>query len=154
MKEASRRVNEDFNTTELVRAKKNLNPRILVVEDDVTFEPYWTAIAEKADRNAHVSWATSEIEAENMILDAIESGQKFDLVITDIFLSGSRTGIDLWDKFYQSMNGRIIVTSGIEFQKFVQYFSKSEIQPLYLQKPLVAHDCIGAIYNALHEQNY
>ncbi len=152
MNEAIKQKTENTNVTIPQKAKKNMKPKILVVEDDITFEPYWTAIVERADRNAQVFWATSEMEAENMILDAIESGHEFDLVITDIFLSGSRTGIDLWVKFFQRMHGRIIVTSGIEFQKFVEYFGKSEIRPLYLQKPLVPHDCIGAIYNALHEE--
>jgi DNA-binding NtrC family response regulator len=135
------------------QVKDIARPRILIVEDDTTFEPFWQAIVEKSDRQAQIYWASSELEAERMIFEAIKSEQKFDLVITDIFLSGSRTGIDLWNKFFHKLHGRIIVTSGIEYEKFVQYFENAEMRPLYLQKPLEPAECIGAIYSALHESN-
>lgn len=147
----AKQTNENFKPAITQEGKAFIKPKILVVEDDVTFEPFWAGIAERANRNSQVFWATSEMEAENMIFDAMESGHPFDLVITDIFLSGSRTGIDLWLKFVKHMHGKIIVTSGIEYQKFVQYFGNSELRPIYLQKPLVPHECIGAIYSALTE---
>lgn len=130
---------------------KQFKPRILIVEDDLTFEPLWEAIVDRAERNAKIFWATSESQAEQMILNAFENNQKFDLVITDIFLSGSMTGLDLWQKFSKVLHGRIIVTSGIEYQKFLALFDQVDIRPLFLQKPLILHECIGAIYNSLNE---
>ena len=126
MNQAIRLNTEETNTSQTEMLGQPTKPKILVVEDDITFEPFWSAIAERADRNAQVFWATSELEAESMIIAAIEAGRPYNLVITDIFLSGSRTGIDLWIKFYKQLHGRIIVTSGIEYQKFVQYFSRQK----------------------------
>ncbi len=143
--------NERIGSTLTHKATSFHQPQILVVEDDVTFEPFWQAIVERADRNAKVFWATSELEAEDMIAKAFETGQGFDLVITDIFLSGARTGIDLWSKFTKALHGKIIITSAIEYEKFMQYFDKSDARPLFLQKPLIPHECVGAIYNSLHE---
>ena len=116
MNQAIRLNTEETNTSQTEMLGQPTKPKILVVEDDITFEPFWSAIAERADRNAQVFWATSELEAESMIIAAIEAGRPYNLVITDIFLSGSRTGIDLWIKFYKQLHGRIIVTSGIELR--------------------------------------
>ena len=137
--------------SKIVEGRELRIPKILIVEDDTTYEPFWTAIVERADRAAKVTWATSEPEAERIIQEAVKHGSNFDLIITDIFLSGSRTGIDLCSKFFKMLHGKIIITSSIEFEKYAQFFNKELIRPMYLQKPLVPHECIGAVYSALHE---
>jgi DNA-binding NtrC family response regulator len=151
MNEAVKLENQKLNPFARKEVSEPRRSKILVVEDDITQESFWTAIVERADRKAELFWATSELEAEAKIMDAIQKGQEFDLVITDIFLSGPKTGIDLWNKFFKRMGRKIIVTSGISYQKFFQYFNKSDIRPIFLQKPLVPHDCIGAIYSSLQE---
>jgi len=129
--------------------------KILVVEDDVGFEPLWQSIVKRAlGEHARVEWATSEVEAEELILKAKDEGLPYALVITDIFLSGSRTGIDLWKKFFREMRGRIILTSGIEHTKFNRYFEKEAERPVYLQKPLVPHECIEIVYELLNRRMY
>lgn len=133
------------------KSQTHHKPRILIVEDDITFEPFWESVAKRANKNAEIHWASSVFEAENIINDSLMKMKPFDLIITDIFLSGSKTGIDLWKKFSKQMHGRVIVISGIEYQKFIEYFEKTQDRPLYLQKPLIPHECIGAIYNSLNE---
>lgn len=128
-------------------------PKILIVEDDISLKPIWFYIIEKVHEKALVVWATSESEAESLIIDAKKAGGGFDLVITDIFLCGSKTGLDLWSRFFDDLNGCIIVTSGVEYNKFVKYFEGSSKQPIYLQKPLMPNECIEVIYGILHRTN-
>ena len=145
---------EEVSLRTITHSQKEAHrPRILIVEDDITLEPIWAYIVERAERLATVTWATSEFEAESLILDSIDEGNEYDLVITDIFLSGSKTGIDLWARFFDTLRGRMIITSSIEYKKFVQYLGKDAAQPLYIQKPLDPHDCIEAVYGMLQRAN-
>ena len=154
--------------TETQQTQKNLNsrqeknpdidkqlhiPRILIVEDDITLEPIWTYVVDRVSRQATVVWATSEAEAEELILSSIQNNCEYDLVITDIFLSGSKTGIDLWSKFYYALHGRMIITSGIEYQKFMKHLGESPAEPLYIQKPLNPNECINAVFGMLQRSN-
>ena len=126
-------------------------PKILIVDDDISLEPIWLYIIEKVHSKAQIVWATSETEAENLILDAQKNGRAFDLIITDIFLCGSKTGLDLWARFFNDMHGCIIVTSGVEYSRFVKYFEGSQRQPIYLQKPLLLNECIEVISAKIKE---
>ena len=145
---------KDLNFGGRIETNKALHvPKILIVEDDITLEPIWSYIIERVNRKASVVWATAEAEAEELIMDSFEKGHEYDLVITDIFLSGSKTGIDLWNRFFHLLHGRIIVTSSIEYSKFAKYLGTTAAQPLYLQKPLSPHDCIEAVYGMLQRSN-
>lgn len=86
-----------------------------------------------------------------MIQSFIKNRQELDLVITDIFLSGPKTGIELWKRYAKELKGRMILTSGIEYQKFIQFFKNEQQRPIFLQKPLIIHECICAIYTLLRE---
>ena len=140
--------NEMRNDTQLIGSESK-SPRILIVEDDKTLEPIWSYIIERVNDNAQLLWTTSEVDAEELIMDSIDQNNKFDLVIADIFLSGPQTGIDLWKRFFYLLHSRMIVTSGIEYYKFINYLGTNTRQPLYIQKPLNLHDCIEAVYGIL-----
>lgn len=140
--------NEIQNDTQLIGSESK-SPKILIVEDDKTLEPIWSYIIERVNNNAQLLWTTSETQAEELIMDSIDQNNKFDLVIADIFLSGPQTGIDLWKRFFYLLHSRMIVTSGIEYYKFINYLGTNTPQPLYIQKPLNLHDCIEAVYGIL-----
>lgn len=124
-------------------------PEVLIVEDDLGLEPFWTHLIHQANKRAKVHWVTSEEEAEAKIQDSIESGQKIDLVITDIYLNGPKTGIDLWSRFYSVLRGNLIVTSGMDYQKFANYVKGCFHQPMFLKKPLNPPECIAAVHEML-----
>lgn len=125
--------------------------RILVIEDDITCEPIWNYIIERADGNAHFDWATSISEAESKIEKALFEGKGYDLLISDIFVSGSKTGIDLWNHYAHLMAGKIILVSGIDYLKMTHYIGNKAGTPLYLKKPLIIHECIEAVYGLLRQ---
>lgn len=124
-------------------------PRILIVEDDLTQKHLWNYIIERVNENSVVSWVTSETEAEFLIDEAFDKNQGFDLIISDIYLSDTKTGIDLWHKYFKQFKGKMILTSGIDYGKFVRQLGYDAPQPLFIQKPLVASECIESIYSVL-----
>ncbi|MBY0384861.1 hypothetical protein K2X05_06850 [bacterium] len=132
--------------------KFKLNPQILIVEDDITSEPLWEHIIQLASPKAYFDWATSESEAEHLIRQSKQRGQLYDLVISDIFLSGSKTGIDLWHNFNDILKGRMILISSIDHHKFVKYCGEEQNRPVYIKKPLNLSDCIETVYSILKER--
>lgn len=144
---------------EAINLKKQLNHqlsraqhkhRILIVEDDVTSQPIWEYIIERADKNSSCDWAGSYQEADFKIKEVFNRGDKYDLIISDIFLSGAKTGIDLWSRYNHLLEGHMILISGIDHLKLMKRLSGFNGAPLYIKKPLVIDDCIGAVYNVLH----
>lgn len=132
-------------------------PRILIVEDDVTLEPLWSYIIERVDRSAQYLWAGSIAEAEQ-VLDSDPDGiDSFSVVITDIFLSGPKTGIELWSKYHPILNGRIVMVSAVEYDQYLQYFKgpdgRSVSPPMFIQKPINPSECIEMI-DALLKSSY
>ena len=125
-------------------------PRILIVEDDRTLQPIWSFVASTVDKNVQVDWATSELEAEDLIFEAMRDGKQYDLVIVDIFLEGARTGLDLYERFGHLFHNRMIITSGTEYQKYAEYLNSGTHAPYCLEKPLVPEECINVIGKMLH----
>jgi response regulator of citrate/malate metabolism len=143
----------DKTNTQSIETYRNaetlyFKPRVLVVEDDLTQEPIWSYIVEKASRWSTMMWATGVPEAYKMISDAKRDGAPFDLVISDIFLSGSLTGIDLWEKLDSEMKNHFLMVSSIDpikvFRQLEGYKSS-----MYVQKPLNIHDTIETVYGLL-----
>lgn len=133
--------------------KKGKLPKVLIVEDDRSLEPIWSYVLERVSRKSIITWAIEEAEAEDLIIQAYNSGNQFDIVITDIYLSGAKTGIDLWNHFYNLLQGKIIVTSSLEYLKFLQSLNENSAQPLFIQKPLRVHECIEAVYGVLQRSS-
>lgn len=123
-------------------------PRVLVVEDDTTFEVIWEHIIRQADKSATMEWARSFSEAEQKIRQATEAHRPFDLVISDIFLAGPLTGIELWEKYHRLFNEKFILVSSAEQVRIHRYFLAAG-DPIYLQKPLSISESIETVYSVL-----
>lgn len=140
---------ELFNNEEWVDLEDTMRrPKVLVVEDDITSEPLWQHILMCADQSAFMTWATSVNEADQLIREAWAERRPYDLVISDIFLSGTLTGIDLWERFHSQMPNSIILMSAIDPLK-VQKHLRGMGEPIYLQKPLNMHNTIETVYELL-----
>lgn len=67
--------------------------RVLIVEDDLSLKPVWHELF--SDMPTQVYWAVSYEESIKIIEQMKRRREAFDLIITDIFLAGSGTGIEL-----------------------------------------------------------
>jgi hypothetical protein len=143
----------DFNEHDLPQKadpeKDVERARILILEDDLTFKPLWMNAIKLSCPEAHVDWVQAEEAAERCIKVRRKLGQKYDLVVADIFLSGRKTGIDLWSKFGDVIENFIFVSS-LPREKFDVLISAEEYAyPIYLQKPLRAATCADLIKQLL-----
>jgi DNA-binding NtrC family response regulator len=123
-----------------------MTKRILIVEDDVTLQPFWNTAIRKVDSKTEIVWVTEERAAEKALKESERTGRSFDLIITDLFLEGQRTGIDLFEQCAQDNRTRMLLTSGIHPAKFQRYFgSDVEKAPPFLQKPYSFGECVEVL---------
>ena len=123
--------------------------RVLILEDDLTLEPIWEKIIEKSSPSLFYVWATNVAEAETLLKAAEEAGEPFDLIIADIFLSGSKTGLDFWHSYLEKYRNKMILTSGVKYDKMVKYLGNGALVPKFLQKPLNINECINMLTSAI-----
>ncbi len=69
--------------------------KILIVEDDLALKPIWEKFFRLFSDRLMLEWAVSCEEAIKMVQAASESNKNYFLIISDIFLAGSKTGIQL-----------------------------------------------------------
>ena len=123
--------------------------RVLILEDDFTFKPLWTSVIKHECPDAHIDWVQTEEAAERCIQLRRKMGQKYDLVVADIFLSGRKTGIDLWTRFGQTIENFVFVSS-LPRDKFDTLVSADDKRyPVYIQKPLRASVCADVVRELL-----
>lgn len=139
-----------MKTNETAGNEKTREPKILIVEDDKTLVPIWDYITTKVDNNSKVDWATSELEAEDLIFEALRDGHQYDLVIIDIFLEGSRTGLDLYEKFGHLFHNKMIITTSADYEKYSEYLHSGDARPYCLEKPLAPDECVKVVNKMLH----
>lgn len=140
------------STTNPSEVWKSVRPHkgtsVLIVEDDVSMEPLWSYIIDEVDPHAEMRWVTTEEAAEKMIRQRLEMGQPYDLIVSDIFLSGRRTGIDLWRRYGEGATAFILM-SVIGPEKLMRMTGLHEPLPPYIQKPLNPSECIDRVRNLL-----
>jgi CheY-like chemotaxis protein len=128
-----------------------LGKSVLLVEDDVSVEPIWRLIFSHARQKTTLDWVTSETGAQRLILLKQERGLSYDLIITDIFLSGCKTGIDLWRE-NQLKGTAFIFTSNVSALKFSQFFACEKGCPPFIAKPIDPTICLATIDASLMPQ--
>ncbi len=118
--------------------------RFLVVEDDMGQWPLWENIIRSAFPNAHIDWETSEAGAEALLRHSFHIENPYDLVISDVFLDGEDTGIDLWSRYGEASDHFVFVSS-MSFSNFDALVhsarNTTDQLPFYLQKPLQVQKC-------------
>jgi CheY-like chemotaxis protein len=121
------------------------NPLVLIVEDDLTLEPVWNFLLSQAHPGATLLWATSERSAHRILQRCEVDGHPVSLVIADIFLDGTRTGLDLWRE-HATPAMPVLVMSGLASHRLPRLLERGETHPpFYLQKPLNPVRCLEVL---------
>jgi len=123
--------------SDLIQRHENL---VLVVEDDLAQRPLWEKAFKSVDREIRVDWATSMEEAERLIRFRYQKGAPYKMVVADIFLEGTGSGIDLWNRYGEETLNFVFV-SALPLSKFELLMSLNFGCPLYLKKPLNWKKC-------------
>lgn len=136
---------DEFLGVELAKGPK----KILVIEDDATFEPIWDHIITKVSNKIEFYWASNPMQAQEMIFRSKAEGWNYDLIISDIYLSSSITGIDLWNRY--GSNDNFLLISSIDNYKLIeQARQKGKVPPPYIQKPLDVSECTKMIASLIN----
>lgn len=137
-----RRETDDF--MHVVPHKQKLS--VLIVEDDFAMQPIWESILRDVAPLVNIKWSKSEEGAEILMNQKINKDQDFDLVIADIYLSGFKTGIDLWEK-YRFSDSLFLFTSSMGIKEFAQTIKKYENDyvPFFMKKPIKKNVAVETI---------
>ncbi len=127
-----------LSANELQQQKQEI--KILIVEDELTYKPFWNQIIESVSPGAVVDWVVSAEAAEKFLLLEYERNTAYDLVILDIMLSGEATGVDLWTRFKEAGRSFIFV-SKLPIENYESALMKGSANPICLEKPLDASRC-------------
>lgn len=92
------------------------NERVLIVEDDLSLMPFWSVILRRCLKGATVDWAVSCERARELMELADRKQSPYSMIIADIFLAGSDTGLDLLNspEVERSSALKLLVTSADE----------------------------------------
>ncbi|MFM6927701.1 MAG: hypothetical protein ACKOX6_04515 [Bdellovibrio sp.] len=124
--------------------KQAITLRFLVVEDDQSQWPLWDSIIKSTHPNAEIDYETTEAGAEALLRHSFHAEKPYDLVISDVFLEGEDTGLDLWSR-YGEVSDRFIFVSSMSLKNFDSLIhsmnGESPNLPFYLQKPLSTAVC-------------
>jgi response regulator of citrate/malate metabolism len=126
--------------------------RVLIVEDDLLWEPIWKRILKQVHPNAVYEWATSVKEAVGLLDQMHRKSEMFDLIVSDIFVSGSLTGLDLLAKYGERIKYRMLFVSGVDKKSLKEHLGTQDNFVL-LQKPFTDRDCVSAIKALLARKN-
>ena len=112
--------------------------KVLLVEDDIEIATLMDRVLRSIDSDVILDWITSGEDAihhiENLYLNHVAN--PYDLVISDIYLDGGKTGFDLLEVCLQKIpETPFILTSSNDIEEF-SFTTNPKIKFHFLKKPL------------------
>jgi len=119
-----------------------MNRRILVIEDDQGCESILRRVIHSLDSDAKVDWEESVENAVDALQRQHAQGHDYDLIIADIFLSGRKTGLELWQSYRDNYPDiPMLIVSSLSPDRFFSSIGAETIAPPFLPKPFHAGEC-------------
>jgi len=123
--------------------------RILLVNADKSSEATFEFAINELSPPANLVRALSVEEALNKLVQYtdIERNRPFELVITDTFLAGAATGLDLWRVFYKIYPDiPFLIISNLSFYEINQNIKTELLSEInYLRKPVIKESLVQKI---------
>lgn len=136
---------------QILREIQSNNSKVLVVEDDITTQKFWYYLFDLMYPTTKVYWARSVDAAEEVMDRLQQKGQRLDLIICDVFLDGSRSGLDLWRAYREDTP--FIITSGVPFSRLKSSAPDLEMAPPFIPKPLELDRAIDVLCDEVRFKN-
>jgi len=119
--------------------------RALILEDDLWLKPLIEVALLQTNPIIHVDWVDS---AEEAIQKARQSN--YELIIADIFLKGTQTGLEFWDYCKQECpETTVLLTSAMPVELFLEHSAKGRDNPFFLPKPFTMKDLLRTLHGLL-----
>lgn len=111
--------------------------RVLVVDDDLSLRPLWENFFKQWRLSVAIDWAVSCEEAIKMVKQLNEKSNPYVLIIADIFLAGSKTGIELINSIeVVTSQAKKILISSADKNEIVEKFGHLIPDTEIISKPL------------------
>lgn len=127
---------------------------VYVVEDDIEMSTIIDRVLKSIDPDILLDWSTSAEEAIQRIRTAVKKHElkPYDLIIVDVFLDGSRSGLDFWrycKREYEEIP--IVITSANSRESLFSKTMPLPEKPIFLQKPFTISECKKLFKELLYE---
>ncbi len=125
--------------------------KILIVEDDLSQKVLWNHVVARMGRGASIVWGVSSEQAKKLIHESQRTNTPFDLIIVDLFLAGSDTGLDfLKSQEVKSQNAKTILVSAADQTSLESHLKIELSQTKLITKPLSIAKCERVISEMFH----
>lgn len=116
--------------------------KVLIVEDDMSQWPMWENILESLSNELELEtdWAISLEEAQKLLRQTFQTETPYDLVISDVYLEGAGTGVDLWNRYGEATQNFVFV-SGAALNSGDILKKLDFGNPVFLKKPISIEKC-------------
>ncbi len=129
--------------------------KILIVEDDLSQKALWNHVVARMRTGATIEWGVSAEQAKKLIHQSQKSNAPFDLIIVDLFLAGSDTGLDfLKSKEVLSQKAKTILVSAADQFSLESHLKNQLGQTKLITKPLSLAKCERIIRELLDSKEF
>ena len=115
--------------------------RILVLEDDNVASLLWRRILDRTFGEVEVTVVKSVEEARSRMRNAHE---RFDLIVTDVYLEGVGNGVDFW-KSQSARDTPLLICSSRPAAELESLYGTFSERPHFLPKPISPSFAAGVI---------
>lgn len=116
--------------------------KILIVEDDLSQKVLWNHVVARMRTGASIAWGVSAEQAKKLIHQSQKTKTPFDLIVVDLFLAGSETGLDfLKSKEVLSQKAKTILVSAADQISLESHLKDELSQTKLMTKPLSLAKC-------------
>lgn len=111
--------------------------KVLIAEDDLAQKSLWESFFSSAKSQIELHWTVSCEEALKLVQKSHSENSPFDLIITDIFLAGSGTGMDLLNsEAVEKCSAKKILVSAVEREDVIEKFGHMLPNIEIMSKPI------------------
>ncbi len=116
---------------------------VLIVEDDLSISNLMERVIRSIAPGVNLEWATSAEEALKLVDTSSKESPSspYDLVISDFYLDGPKTGLDFWNIFRKTHPGvPFVLMSTADLNDFLENEDEQSV-PFFLRKPFDVGQC-------------
>ena len=125
--------------------------KILIVEDDLSQKPLWSHVISRFSSSTEIEWVVSSEQAKKLIENSKTQSIPYDLIIVDLFLAGSDTGLDfLRSSEVRDLGVKTILVSAADKEILESHMKRESGNTMVIIKPLNTQKCTQALKEILH----
>jgi hypothetical protein len=116
---------------------------VLLIEDDPSAKAVWTSMLSNLVPQHNLTHLMNIEEAENVIHNSVHKKAPFDLIISNMFISGSLNAVELWRRVRlgSTYNSEFIIVSSVPNIGYEDLLQDYPQRPSFIRNPLNPNLC-------------